>query len=173
MTLDRKNKLLLFGFVIALYLSYTFAISKTIAYYKDYHSKKEIVNSYVITPKMAIQFRLKEQQLDQLLAQYKITNSESFQNDLLKKLNAYSADYHLKVIDFKEPHIIVGKGLTTTSYIFSLEGSFNGCLALINKIENNATLGSIKHIDFIKKRDYKSNQDFLTMEVVLVNSRQG
>jgi hypothetical protein len=77
----------------------------------------------------------------------------------------------LKVIDFKEPHIIASKGLTTTSYIFSLEGSFNGCLALINKIENNVTLGSIKHIDFIKTRDYKSNRDLLSMEVVLVRSR--
>ncbi|MBC7410086.1 MAG: general secretion pathway protein [Arcicella sp.] len=171
MILDKKNKLLIFGFAIALYISYAFAISKTISYYKEYQSKKELISSEASSPQLLFELKQKEKQLDLLLSQYKITNSESFQNDLLKQLNTYSNTYHLKIVDFKEPHIIVNDGTTTTSYIFSLEGSFNGCLALIDKIENNGALGSIKHIDFIKKRDYKSNKDFLVVEVVLVRSR--
>jgi hypothetical protein len=173
MILDRKNKLLLVGFAIVLYVSYAFAISKTMGYYNEYQSKKTLLASNELSPKIAFQLKQKEKQLDQLLAQYKITNAESFQNDLLKQLNTYSDNYHLKIVDFKEPHIITEAGLTTTSYIFSLEGSFNGCLALINKIENNATLGSINHIDFIKKRDYKTNRDYLVVEVVLVRSKEG
>ena len=78
-----------------------------------------------------------------------------------------SAKYNLKVIDFKEPHTIIEKNTTTSSYIFSLQGSFNGSIALLNKLENNPALGTIKHINFNKKRNYKSNIDELSVEVVL------
>jgi len=125
------------------------------------------------TPKLAHQLRQKEKQLDLLLSRYNITASESFQNDLLKQLTTYSDSYHLKIIDFKEPHIITEKGFTATSYIFSLEGSFNGCLALLNKIENNPTLGSIKHLTFTKKRNYKTNVDQLFVEVILQKNKGG
>lgn len=169
MTLNRKNKLLLFGFLVALYICYSFAISNTISYYKEYHSKNEMITDKTSLPKLAHQLRQKEKQLDQMLSHYNITTSESFQNDLLKQLNTYSDSYHLKIIDFKEPHSISEKGILTASYIFSLEGSFNGCLALLNKVENNPSLGSIKHLNFTKKRNYKTNVDQLFVEVILQN----
>lgn len=171
MTLNRKNKLLLFGFLVALYICYSFAISNTITYYKEYHSKNKMITDNTSSPILAHQLRQKEKQLDLLLSRYNITASESFQNDLLKQLNTYSDSYHLKIIDFKEPHVISEKGFVTTSYIFSLEGSFNGCLALLNKIENNPTLGSIKHLNFTKKRNYKTNMDQLFVEVILQKNR--
>lgn len=173
MRLNRKNKLLLLGFLVALYICYSFAISNTITYYKEYHSKSEMITDNNNTPKLAHQLRLKEKQLDVVLSRYNITASESFQNDLLKQLTAYGDTYHLKIIDFKEPHIVTEKGFTATSYIFSLEGSFNGCLALLNKMENNPTLGSIKHLTFTKKRNYKTNVDQLFVEVIMQKNKGG
>jgi len=140
-------------------------------YYNEYHSKNEMITDNSITPKLAHQLRQKEKQLDLVLSQYNITTSESFQNDLLKQLNTYSDTYHLKITDFKEPQITTEKGFVVTSYIFSLEGSFNGCLALLNKIENNPTLGSIKHLNFTKKRNYKTNMDQLFIEVIMQKSQ--
>jgi hypothetical protein len=171
MKLNRRNKLLLLGFLVGLYICYSFAISNTITYYKEYHSKNEMITDNISSPKLAHQLHQKEKQLDQMLSHYSITASESFQNDLLKQLNTYSDSYHLKIIDFKEPHVISEKGFTTTSYIFSLEGSFNGCLALLNKIENNPTLGSIKHLNFTKKKNYKTNADQLSVEVILQKNK--
>lgn len=167
MKLNQKNKLLLFGFVIALYICYSFAISNTIKYYKEYHSKNELITDNTSSPKLAYQLHQKEHHLDQLLAQYNITTSESFQNDLLKQLNSFCNTHHLKIIDFKEPHIITDKGFVSSSYIFSLEGSYNGCLSLLNKIENSPNLGSIQHLNFIKKRNFKTNVDELFVEVIL------
>jgi hypothetical protein len=169
MRLNKKNKILVLGFLLALYICYSFAISNTITAYKEYHSKNELIIDNNDSPKLAHQLRLKEKQLDLVLSQYNITATESFQNDLLKQLNTYSENYHLKIIDFKEPHIITEKGFITTSYIFSLEGSFNGCISLINKIENNPILGSIKHLNFTKQRDYKTNIDYLVVEVIIQN----
>lgn len=173
MRLNRKNKLLLLGFVSALYICYSFAISNTIDCYKEYHLKSEKITENNSAPKLAFQLRQKEKQLDVLLSRYNINASESFQSDLLKQLTAYSDFYNLKIIDFKEPHIIAEKGFTTTSYIFSLEGSFNDCLALLNKMENNPTLGSIKHLNFMKKRNYKTNVDQLFVEVIMQKNKGG
>jgi len=173
MKLNRKNKLLLLGFLLALFLCYSFAITNTISYYKEFESKSALITDNNSNPKLSSQLRQKEKQLDLLLARYNITASESFQNDLLKQLTTYSETFHLKIVDFKEPHVIMDKGFTATSYIFSLEGSFNGCLALLNKIENNPTLGSIYHLNFTKKRNYKTNVDQLFVEVILQKNKGG
>ena len=170
MTLNRKNKILILGFLLALYFCYSFAIENTIIYYEEYCSKSEMITNNTSSPKLALQLHQKEKKLDLLASHYNITTSESFQNDLLKQLNAYSDLYHLKIIDFKEPHIISKKGLVITSYIFSLEGSFNGCLAILNKVENNPSLGSIKHLNFTKKRNFKTNTDHLFVEVILTKN---
>jgi len=167
MKLNQKNKLLLLGFVIALYICYSFAISNTIKYFKEYQSKNELITENTATPKLAFQLHQKENQLDNLLSQYNISTSESFQNDLLKQLNSFCNIHHLKIIDFKEPHIITDKSFVSSSYIFSLEGSYNGCLSLLNKIENNPNLGNIKHLNFIKKKNFKTNTDELFVEVIL------
>jgi hypothetical protein len=171
MRLNRKNKILLFGFFIALYICYAFAISNTITFYQEYQSKNELIASNSDFPKWEHQLLLKEKQLDLALAQYSISDTESFQNKLLKQLNIYGNTYHLKIIDFKEPLIISEKGLTSASYIFSLKGSFTGCLSLLNKIENNPSFGSIKHLNFAKKRDYKTNTDYLIVEVIIQQNR--
>lgn len=171
MRLNRKNKMLVFGSLLALYICYSFAISNTITYYQDYQSKNELIANNNDYPKWEHQLRLKEKQLDLALSQYSISDTESFQNELLKQLSSYSITYHLKIIDFKEPHIVKEKGLTNLSYIFSLQGSFNGCLSLLNKIENNPSFGSIKHLNFTKKRDYKTNTDHLFVEVILQKNK--
>jgi hypothetical protein len=171
MRLNRKNKILLFGFLMALYICYSFAISNTITFYQEYHSKKDLIANKNDSPKLAHQLMQKEKQLDLALSQYSISDTESFQNELLKQLNIYSNSYHLKIIDFKEPHIVIEKGLTNVSYIFSIEGSFNGCLSLLNKIENNPSFGSIKYLNFSKRRDYKTNTDHLFVEVIIQQNR--
>ena len=171
MKLNNKNKLFLAGFLLTCYLCYSFAISNTINYYKEYKNKQEEITADSNMPKLVGQLIQKEKQLDQVLSYYDINVSESFQNDLLKQLTTYSDSYHLKIVDFQEPHAISQKGFTTTSYIFSLEGSFNGCLALLNKIENNPALGTVRHLNFIKKKNYKTNTDQLFVEVIMQKNK--
>lgn len=171
MKLNKKNKLLVLGFVLILYICYSFAISNTIMYYKEYKNKEQQISNDSNMPNIVAQLIMKEKQLDQVLSRYEINVSDSFQNDLLKQLSSYSANYHLKITDFQEPHIITQKGFTTTSYIFTLEGSFNGCLALINQIENNPKLGAVGHLNFIKKKNHKTNTDQLFVEVILQTNK--
>lgn len=171
MKLNKKNKLLVVGFVLILYICYSFAISNTISYYKEYKQKEQQIADDSSMPNLVNQLLQKEKQLDQVLSQYEINVSDSFQNDLLKQLSSYSNQYHLKITDFQEPHNITQKGFNTTSYVFTLEGSFNGCLALLNQIENNPKLGAIKHLNFTRKKNYKTNTDQLFVEVIMQTNR--
>src|SRR4051812_32752051 len=106
MRLDRRNKILLLGSVLVLYLSYAFAISKTLESYNEYSAKSDILKSGKNAPSRIKQLQQQEMQLDRILTQYKISEPISFQNDLLKEINTYCSQYHLKIVDFKEPHII-------------------------------------------------------------------
>ena len=167
MRLDKKNKVLLLGLLFALYISYAFAVSNTIEYYKEYKAKQEILSSEKNIPKLVNQLVQKEKQLDKFVSHSDSSISQSFQNNLLRQLNAYSESYSLKIIDFQQPHTVQEKGVTTLSYIFTLEGTFNGCLAVINKIENNPTMGNIQHINFKKTKNYKTNTEELKVEIIM------
>jgi len=170
MKLNRKNKMLLLGLAVALYLCYAFAFSNTLDYYRQYKSQKEIAANNFNDPEILQKLIAKDRQLNSMLLQYSINTDASFQNELLKQLSILSNNYNLKITDFKEPHTFTNDGIKVSSYIFSAEGGFNGILLLINSIENKLALGSIKHINFLKKKNYKTNTDYLVAEVVLQKS---
>lgn len=167
MKLNRKNKLLIVGFVITLYICYRFAVSSTITYYNQYTSQKELANSSFNDPDILDKLLKKERQLDEALSEYISVSGVSFQNELLAELTQLCKEQNLKIYNFNEPHIIVDNGLQISSYTFSLEGNFNSMLLVINSIENNPQMGFIKHLKFEKKRDYKLNSDYLISEIIL------
>lgn len=167
MKLNKKNKLLIAGFIFTLLICYRFAISNTISLYREYTTKNEIMTRESVTPETANLLLQKEKQLDAMLSRYSVISTASFQNDFLEKLSDYCTTYNLKITDFKEPHNSIVNELETNSYQFTLKGSFNGSLSVINKIENTPSLGIIKHLNFTKNRDYKTNTDDLTVEIIL------
>lgn len=171
MKLNNKNKALLFGFLISLYLSYSFAISKTLFYRSQCVSNQEMAGDNN-SPKVLAQLRYKEKQIDKWMAQHN-ANSSNFQNELLKQLTLYSDKYQLKVVDFQEPHRFVENQSATMSYSFSLDGSFNGVIALLNALENQQNLGQIKHVSTLKKTNYKTNQDYLVTTVIVEKLEKG
>lgn len=165
MKLNRKNKILLIGFIFSLCLCYSFAISKTLFYRNEYLSRQDI-SAGNNNPKILAQLKHKENQIDKWFSENKITSS-NFQNELLKQLNLYCDLYKLKIVDFQVPHNSLEKGMVIMSYSFSLEGGFNNVLILLNKIENAQNLGQIKHIYTQKKTNFKTNQDYLITTVII------
>lgn len=166
MKLNRKNKLLLLGFIVIIYFCYNFAISKTIYYYKQYKSQQEMFSNTISSPKILAQLLLKEKQIDKITSQNNV-QSTSFQNELLKELSNYCDAYQLKIVNFQEPHMYTEKETTTTSYSFSIEGSFNRVIMLLNKMENKQNLGIIKHVNSVKKTNFKTNQDYLVTTIII------
>lgn len=166
MKLNKKNKFFLLGFLIAIYICYSFAVSNTIDIYKQYQSQNEVLMNNDYSSNTLKTLFVKEKQLDILLSKKRSAAHESSQNEILKLLNIYANKYNLKIIDFNEPHSLQVKDKNKTSYLFTLQGSYNGCVSLLNKIETSH-IGVIKHVSFNKKRNYKSNTDELFVEIVL------
>ena len=170
MKLSRKNKILIFGFIVVLYLSYSFAISKTLFYRNQYNQNKEMT-SEGNQPKVLANLRYKEKQIDLWMGKNSFLSS-NFQNELLKQLTLSSDSYGLKIVDFQKPHVFIEKDTQTLSYSFSLEGSFNGVLQLISALENKQSLGQIKHIYTIKKNNYKINKDYLITTIIVQTNQK-
>ena len=173
MMLNKKNKLLVLGFFMALLICYQFAISKTLDYYTEYSSQKELLSNNLNDPIFLGQLVAKEKQLNAYLQKYNATAGDSYQNNLLRQISKLSTAYQLKITDFKEPHIFIEKDTKALSYVFAIEGSFNNTLLLINKLENTSSLGIVKHISFTKKRNYKTNTDYLVTEILLQKNESG
>jgi hypothetical protein len=165
--MNLRNKLLWLGYFIAICFCYTFTIKKTLASYVEY--KARIQGAIDSREASATLFRLdqKEKNLNLIARSYNIAASGTFQNDLLKKLNSECHRNGLRIIDFKEPHINKDEDLITTSYIFTLEGSFNGTILVIRSLEKNPSLGKINHVDFHKKKDFKTNSLKLETQIIL------
>jgi NAD(P)H-dependent flavin oxidoreductase YrpB (nitropropane dioxygenase family) len=149
-----------------LYASYHFAISNTVSVYKQYTDKVSLSKAYTDTPDLLRQLIAKEQQIDLMLSNAGNSNT-SLQNRLLKELNLYCQGLNLKIISFQEPHVFQQKETDIITYSFSTEGSFNDVIALVNKIENKSSHGSIKHLQTIKKTDYSTQRNFLVTHILI------
>lgn len=156
--------------MLALYICYYFAISKTYERVKEYQNQKTLLSKVNSSPNYLQLLKQKDNQLNQLLISQNSFSSISNQNDLLKFLNEYSLKFDVKIIDFKEPHSNKINELVETNYNFTLQGSYNGIISLLNQIENKPTVGFIKHVHFTKRRNYKTNLDELLVEIVLTKS---
>ena len=111
----------------------------------------------------------KEKQLDNILSQQSLKTSISEQNDLLKFLSVQSNLCNVRIVEFNEPYFFKSNNSIELNYVFTLQGSYNGIVLLLNQIENQSGIGYIRHVDFVKKRNFKSNLDELFAEIILTN----
>lgn len=166
MKLNPKNKLLLLLSFTALIICYVFSISKTLHYYNYYSKQVDLLTKENNSPEYYAQLLSKEKKYDALL-KISYSNSELFQNELLKHLAIQSEKLNLKISEFEQPHVFIDNSILISSYKFSIEGNFNSIITLINTIENKHVLGSIKHISIQKKINHKTSQEYLSATILL------
>jgi hypothetical protein len=162
--------MLLVGFLVVLFICYSLGFSKTIDYYQRYKTESELLKNSSGNSELVKKLVAKQKQLNLVLEQNDFKGETSFQNELLKNLNASIEDTEVKITDFKEEHLYADKSSTTVSYLFTLEGSFNAVLKTINHLENKPYLGIVKHASVNKKMNYSTNSSYLLTEVLLQRS---
>ncbi len=163
-----KNRILILGFILALFTCYHLAFSKTIETKKQLNSLiNQSVNFKNIT-KLSTNLYHREKYVDSVLKKNNFKNL-SIQNNLLEFLNEQSQVNKFLITAFLEPHNFTLDNATITSYQFTLKGNFNNLLGVIYSLEQNYNFGKIKHINFEKKRDYRKRKEELLCFVVLEN----
>ncbi|MEM6685024.1 MAG: hypothetical protein AAF617_04430 [Bacteroidota bacterium] len=161
-----KNRLLVGGFVVLLFLCYKFAIANTFALKSEYtklHKEQKIFEN---TPKQIALLKKKQQYYDSLLVKYKIGGT-SLQNNLLNTVATFSKAHNLKVIDFLEPHTIQEKSLVIKTYSLTVEGHFNNILQLIYTLEQRTKYGEVVCVSYKKKKNYRLGTSYLQANVML------
>lgn len=167
MSLKQKNIALISGFVILLWLTYQFSISNTLEAKHEYNA---LMNQKQLLSNLPKQIDYLKQQCvyyDSILEKNKITAENSFQNNLLQIINSFALKKKLKIIAFNEPHEIIKNDAVLKTYIFTIKGSFNQILKLLNTLEQYGNYGKMTSVSFNKNKNYKTNKQFLECTVFL------
>ncbi|NRB84035.1 MAG: hypothetical protein HRU49_09730 [Winogradskyella sp.] len=166
MTSKTKNRLLIVGFVLMLCMSYQLSISKTIAAKQRYETLSQDALLFNNAPKQISMLRQKEKHFDSILGKYQL-NGLSLQNNLLKTIADLAKKHRLKVISFNEPHKTENDEMSTNHYQFGLQGDFNGILQLVYVLEQETRFGEVVHLNFERKKNYRTNRYYLEAQVLL------
>ncbi|MCK0159121.1 hypothetical protein [Allomuricauda sp. F6463D] len=160
MRLDKRNKLLIGGFVLGLLLCYHLAIKKTLALRSQYYGETEQREQARDIPGKLANLHKKELQLDAQFEQLNL-GSTNVQNELLYFLNEQGDQHLVKIIEFKAPHVVNEGSTTTRTYQFTLEGNFTDILTVAYGLETQTSFGGITHIAFEKQQDSRQKYNFL------------
>jgi len=161
-----KNRLLIGGFILALFICYKLAIANTVALKSEYSQLTKEQQLFKNTPKQIALLKKKQQYYDSLLRVYKIGGT-SLQNNLLNAITTFSKENDLKVVDFLEPHTFTEKSLTVNTYSFTVEGHFNNILQLIYTLEQRTKYGEVVSVSYEKKKNYRTGTSYLEAKIVL------
>jgi hypothetical protein len=166
MRLDKRNKLLIGGFVLALVVCYQLAIKKTLALRTQYVHDSKIREQTKDLPQKLANFKKQEQQLDTQFAGLNL-KSTNMQHELLRFLNEQGSEQSVKVIDFNSPHVIKEGETTTSTYQFILEGGFSNILKVAHALETKANFGGISHMAFEKEKNLRNGKSFLQASIFI------
>lgn len=157
MQIDNRNKLLFAGIIIMLFASYYFAIDKTLVLRKESERLSTQVEQFKDIPNKLAILNQKNVHFDSILGKMDLVDT-SIQNNLLRTINQEAAKNNIKVMDFNQPHLYQMGENSLHTYSFKLDGNYTDILKVIHTIEQKGNFGEIVHIDFQKKKNYKTNR---------------
>jgi acetolactate synthase small subunit len=166
MNKKQKNIALWVGFFLVLWMVYLFAIQKTLetkAICSTLQKEKELLHN--ATQKMSY-LQQKNKHFNALLEENNISENSSFQQILLQKISAFSEKENLEILGFNEPHRIENGDTREETYFIEIKGDFTHILQLINSLEQKQ-LGELISVNFIKKKNYRTNRKYLIAQLYL------
>lgn len=166
MKINGKNKLLGIGIMAGLALSYSLAIKKTFVLKNQSRQLAIEVAQFTDIPNRLAVLHQKNRYYDSILGSIDI-NSTSLQNNLIRTVNIEAERHMVKVMDFKQPHFHKLRESGQYTYQFNLEGNYTDILKVVHLLEQKGNFGEIVHLDFEKKKDYRTSRDFLNAMVMV------
>ncbi|MBW4970784.1 hypothetical protein KZY98_09970 [Croceibacter atlanticus] len=166
MKLNRKSIFLIITFAFSIVIVYKFALSTTISERTLYESLEKKSDLNTNNTRQALFLDKKIKILDSILLEHNIA-SGSVQNQILDILTNTSDSLNFNLLSFSEPHKVTSEYGTITTYRFELEGQFTTLLKVLNYLETKYSIGSITHISFEKKKNYKTRDEQLQVSCFL------
>ena len=162
----KKIQLLIGGILLLLFVCYKLALQNTLDVKGEYNRLIASTESLKDTPKRLSLLHQKENYFDSILNQMDLGDT-SMQNNLLRVLNEEGEKNNLKVIDFNQPHVFSSDGNELYTYSFVLNGNYNNILKTIYTLEQLGNFGDVVHVNFEKKKNYRTQRNSLTAKVLI------
>ncbi len=166
MSYKKKNRFLLITVLAMLPILYLLSIKKTIAYKNRYSilskERKDV-------DKVASRILYLKQQniyLDSILKKENVSVTNSFQQILLKRINTFKKEHPIDIIKLGNPIQALDNNVNGLFYPIEVKGDFNTLLQFLNYLEKEG-LCEIKTFSFLKKKDYRRNKEYLSLELLL------
>ena len=147
-------------------LCYRFSIRNTLEIRSRYMELSQASHQLQDTPRWYTELKLKEHYYDSLIQGMNLGDT-SLQNNLLQVLNRESQKNDLKIVDFSPPHIFTGETNSLYTYSFGLDGGYRGMIKTLYSLEQKGNFGEIVHAGFEKKKNYRTNRDYLVVNVLI------
>lgn len=163
-----KNIVLLLAIFLVLLLCYQFAISNTLQQKNEYnvlHAEQVLLAN---APEKLGVLSKKQIYFDSILNTMNLGNT-SIENNLLRVITVEVKKNNLKLLDFNDPHTFEINNSQLNTFDFTLEGNFTSLLNTIYTLEQKHTFGEVVHLYFEKKKNYRSNKNYLTARVFIQN----
>ena len=149
MTNKKKTYLLFAGFIILIWLSWSFGISKTLSAYSE--SSKLKVRLAEINSRPVSLGQMKKQifVLDSIIDEQNLKEG-SFHQRLLHSIEDISSKEKISIIDYNQPHVFQKGNHNIQTAMITLKGSYTSLIRYIHYIEQEVHLGSVFSVTFDK-----------------------
>ncbi|SNR63013.1 hypothetical protein SAMN04488009_2841 [Maribacter sedimenticola] len=164
--INKKNKLLLLSIGILLIASYYLAIKNTFQLKNEYSILKRKSEQFKNIPLKLGILNQKKVFYDSILDKMDL-NDTSIQNNLIRTINQEAKKYSVKVMDLNPPHQFQLENTIEYTYSFDLDGNFTDILKILYELEKRGNFGEIIHLEFDKKKNYKTGSNHLNASVLL------
>jgi len=157
MKINTKNSILFLGIGAMCFASYYLAINKTILLRKETQRLEVQVEQFKDIPNKLALLSQKDAHYDSILGKMDLVDT-SIQNNLLRTINQEATKNNIKVMDFNQPHRYQMGENSLHTYSFKLNGDYTDILKVVHTIEQKGNFGEIVHMDFQKKKNYRTNK---------------
>ena len=166
MNYKQKNRILLIGLVILLLASYQFSFKKTFELSSELKTLKKDKETLDNAGGKLNLLQQQNRYLDSVLTSKDLLADQSFQQNLLQKVNGLREEHKLKIVSLEEPHEFKKDGGLIQTYVIEVKGDFRNLMLFSSSLEQ-LRLGTFLSVDFFKKQNYKTRRKELICKIVL------
>ena len=166
MEYKQKNRALVIGFVILLFVAYQFSLKKTLELHTSVNklTKEKALLSNAGERIQSLQ--LENKGLNSFLESNNVSADQSFEQTLFERMTNLKEQYNLKIVSFNELHKFESDGAMLLSYTIEIKGDCRNLMLFSSSLEQQR-LGEFTSMYMQKKRTPGSRRDELVCKLIL------
>lgn len=168
LTYKQKNKLLIAVIILFTWVAWSVSFKETVSLYNECTDMEDRLRLAADAPQKIKEIELKLAEIKHFSDQNADTEL-STQQQILNTLTAYCRTTGTVLKEFPQTSVKEQNGLTIETNVFVTEGNFINLLKLIYLLEQKEHIGQTASVEFISKKDFKTQRIGLTAKVYLQN----